>query len=421
MFWIFTAALFLTAMLFVLVPILRGHGFKEDGDGLRAETNISLFEERESELQSELAANNIDVNQFNALISELKQNLLSDVSNELTEVEFINVKQAGIVDGGWKERLFSKSSLIPVVLVLLVPLLAYSLYDRWGYLNEIEMMPLYERTVNNLDDLEEAQELIVSLGQAVQANERQPWAWYFLAENFANIGMFDEAEISYSRSADLLEETPEKAVVLGRVAMTKYINAELQFTPEVFAIVEEARAINPNEVTILQLLASDASSNQDYAAAISYWRLLIQVNPNSGQAQTLRENIVAAQQILADQSPSTTSGPIIDVALSLADGLELDSNLRVFVAARNADREGMPPLAATDLVVGNLPMTIRLDNSSAIGPFNLTSADNVYVSALISQTGTATPQTGDYRVVSENFSHNNELAEVNLIISEKVN
>ena len=94
---------------------------------------------------------------------------------------------------------------------------------------------------------------------------------------------------------------------------------------------------------------------------------------------------------------------MIDVTVSLADDLELNSSLRVFIAARNADREGMPPLAATDLVVGNLPMTVRLDNSSAVGPFNLASAENVYVSALVSQAGIAAPQPGDYRVVSESF------------------
>ena len=51
----------------------------------------------------------------------------------------------------------------------------------------------------------------------------------------------------------------------------------------------------------------------------------------------------------------------------------------------------MPPLAATDLVVGNLPMTVRLDNSSAVGPFNLASAENVYVSALVSRRNRRSP------------------------------
>ena len=82
MFWILTAALFTLAMLFVLVPLLRKRDFLEDGEQLREEANISLFKERERELEAELAAKNIDVSQFELLILELKQNLLSDVTSE---------------------------------------------------------------------------------------------------------------------------------------------------------------------------------------------------------------------------------------------------------------------------------------------------------------------------------------------------
>ena len=426
MFWILTAALFTLAMLFVLFPLLRKSDLSDDGESVRNEANISLFKEREQELEAELASESIDAKQFSSLIIELKRNLLSDVTDgtrqSIPSKKAKKTKdQSSTKRQSVLEKLLTWNIGFPVMLTFLIPLLAYGLYDRWGYIDEVEMMDLYQRTVQNVDDLEEAQALIVSLGQSVQNDDDQPWAWYFLGENFSNIGMFNEAEIAYGRSADLFEATPEKALVLGRVAMVKYINAELQLTPEIAEVIDEARAINPNEITILQLLASNDSSNEDYAAAIGYWRLLIQVDPNSQQAQTLRANITAAQQILAQQSPSSEEGPVIDVTVSLASGLELNSSLRVFVAARNADREGMPPLAATDLVVGNLPMTIRLDNSSAVGPFNLASAENVYVSALVSRTGVATPQAGDYRVVSESFSHNNEQAEISLIISETVN
>ena len=426
MFWILTVALFTTAMLFVLIPLFRKSDLSEDGERVRNEANISLFKEREQELEAELAAKSIDAKQFSALILELKQNLLSDVADECRQfVPSIKTKKTqGKILTNHKsvhEKRLTWNFGFPILLTFLIPILAYSLYDRWGYIGEVEIMDLYQRTVQNVDDLEEAQALIVSLGQAVQKDDKQPWAWYFLGENFSNIGMFNEAEIAYTRSADLFDATPEKALVLGRVAMVKYINAELQLTPEVAAVIDEVRAINPNEITILQLLASDASSKEDYAAAIGYWRLLIQADPNSQQAQNLRANITAAQQILAQQSPSAGEGPAIDVTVSLANGLELNSSLRVFIAARNADREGMPPLAATDLLVGNLPMTIRLDNTSAVGPFNLASAKNVYVSALVSLAGVASPQPGDYRVVSESFSHNNDQAEISLIISETVN
>ncbi len=411
-------------MLFVLVPVLRidvrAREQQKDDRDLRKETNIKLFKEREVELQAELSLNHIDEKQFNDLILELKQSLLADVMIDAKGSKILTKEKSTSVQTGDNRVFFSKNILVPVVMVLMIPVLAFGLYNQWGYLDDVEMMPLYERTISNFENPEEAQALIVALGQEVQANENQPWAWYFLAENFANIGMFNEAEISYARSADLLEGTFEKAVVLGRVAMTKYINAELQFTPEVQRVVNEAREINPNEVTILQLLASNASANENFAEAIGYWRLLIQANPNSEQAESLRLNIASAQNIMAEQEPSGGNNPIINVVLSLREGLELNRNLRVFVAARDADQEGLPPLAAIDLTVANLPTTIRLDNSSAVGPFNLASANEIYVSALVSQSGTATPQVGDYRVVSEQFSHNNESNQLDLIISERV-
>ena len=411
-------------MLFVLVPLLRiGVRVREqqnDDEDLRKETNIKLFKEREVELQAELSLNHIDEKQFNDLILELKQNLLADVMIDAKGSKILSKGKSTSVQTGDNRVFFSKNILVPVFMVLMIPALAFGLYNQWGYLDDVEMMPLYERTISNFENPEEAQALIVALGQEVQANENQPWAWYFLAENFANIGMFNEAEISYARAASLLDDTFEKAVVLGRVAMTKYINSELQFTPEVQRVVNEAREINPNEVTILQLLASNASANENFAEAIGYWRLLIQANPNSEQAESLRLNIASAQNIMAEQGLSGDNNPIINVVLSLREGLDLNRNLRVFVAARDADQEGLPPLAAIDLTVANLPTTIRLDNSSAVGPFNLTSANEIYVSALVSQSGTATPQVGDYRVVSEQFSHNNESNQLALIISERV-
>ena len=108
------------------------------------------------------------------------------------------------------------------------------------------------------------------------------------------------------------------------------------------------------------------------------------------------------------------------MTLSLADGLELNPGLRVFVAARNAAQEGLPPLAAIDLRVSNLPATIRLDDRSAVGPFNLSSSETIYISALVSNAGIAVPQSGDYRVTSESFAHNGETIAIDLVITDRV-
>lgn len=404
MFWILTVCLFLLATLFVLVPLwLRRKASSYEYAELRNTANIALYHERANELEAQLATGEIDEEQYQRLTAELDQNLLADIGDsEKEDIARQRYAQGQSDVTGTRDGRFALTFTVPVVLALLIPLAAYLFYERWGYIDDVALMDLFERTVNNVDDPEEAQALIVALGGIVRENEELPWAWYFLGENFANLGMFGEAQIAYQRAADLLPESSDKALVLGRVALAMYVNAGLEFSPQIEAVVNQARAINPNEISVLQLMAANAENNEDWESAIDYWRLLIQQNPNSRGAQELRQNIAAAQQMLARQSGElVANGPVLEVTVRLAEDLAVDDKLRVFVAARNAAREGMPPLAARDLTVADLPATIRLDNSSAVGPFNLSSAESVYVSALISQAGVATPRPGDYRVLSE--------------------
>lgn len=420
MFWFLSAALLVVAILFLLVPLLLRFRSREFVDAAsRKDANIALFHERRDELEADFTAGNIDQANYDALVIELQQGLLADVIEE-ENLAGSTKKGPGSPKSKAGPSIFRTVIIIPVILALIIPVAAYVLYERWGYLDEVALTSLFERTINNQDDTEEAKALIIGLGEAAQQNPDQPWPLYFLGENFANVGMFAEASRSYEMAAELLDDTPDKALVLGRVALSQYILAGFEFTPEVLQVIEQARAINPSEISILQLLAADAEQREDYAAAIEYWRLLIQANPNSEQAQSLRTNIAAAQMLLARDNPDLIDGPSITLQLSLEDGITVPDNLRVFVAVRNAAQEGLPPVAAVSLTVADLPVEIRLDDSSAVGPFNLSSAETVYVSALVSQTGVAAPAPGDFRVVSQNFSPNGQNAEIELVIAEQV-
>ena len=416
MFWIFTAILFVIAVGFVLLPLWTRNGAGSlVEDALRKNENIALFQERSDDLENELASGNLEPAEFDVLIQEMQQSLLIDVSNEELAVK-----------GKAKQEKYpaSKSTsyniAIPMLICLLMPLVAYGLYSEWGFKNDVELMGLFQRTVNNQGNPQESQDLIISLGEVVQANDDLPWAWYFLAENFASIGMLAEAEIAYTQSAGRMEGSPEKALVLGRVAMAKYILAEFNFTADIIEVIEQARAINPNEISILQLIAADAEEREDFETAIEYWRLIIQNNPNIEQAEILRRSIAVAQQRLSDDGQDVATGPTIEIDLSLLEGLELDGSLRVFVAVRNASQEGLPPLAAIDLTVADLPVNIQLDNSYAVGPFDISSAETVFVSASVSFSGSATPSSGDYRSQSDNFSHNGQRAVISLEIVDRI-
>ena len=431
MFWFLTVCLLILATLFVVVP-LRKYGSSRDEiavqhrEELRKEENLSLYRERVEEPDRELVAGNLDQAQYDSLLVELQQSLLSDIAPEaitgsISQPETEGKRKDKKKDKTEQSLLSTPSGLMPIVMVVLIPILAYGLYSQWGYIEEVELMGLFERTAVNFDDPEETRDLIIALGEVVQADEENNWAWYFLGRNLSVSGLYEEAEIAYSRASSLMEDTGDKAVILGQYAQIKYINSGGEITPEVNAIIEQARAIIPNEISVIQLLAIDAEQREDWPAAIENWRLLIQANPNSQQANVLRANITEAQRQLATSSPATGPGPAIDVQIRLDEGLQIAPETHVFIAARNAASEGLPPVAATDLRGADLPITIRLDNSSSPLPqFNLSSADTVFISALVSFSGAANPQSGDYRVVSESFAHNDQHVDIELIISDRL-
>jgi len=407
LFWTLAALLAVMAIAFFVIPFYRANGGDEEAVGsVQRSENLLLFAERESELAEDLAAGEIDSEEHATLLRELQQSLLDDVQDT-------RPKRAPIA-------ISSRGWLVIGLIAVSLPAVSVTLYQRWGFIDDVQVMGLFQESLAAQGDVVAASALVTELGELVKNGSENPWVWYFLGENFATIGRFNEAEISYRQAAERLSGQPEEALVLGRAALALYIKSEFRFTPELNALIEQAQAINPNEIAVIQLLAADAQNRGDYAAAIANWRILIQLDPNSPEAQALRGEIANAQRLLREESGEEIVGPEIEVRLALAEGLSLDPNLRVFVAVRSAEREGMPPLAAVGLSVADLPTTISLDNSSQVGPFNLSSADLVRVSALVSLNGTANPSRGDYRVVSDDFAHNGQHAIVTLTISDEV-
>ena len=407
LFWTLAALLAVMAIAFFVIPFYRANGGDEEAVGsVQRSENLLLFAERESELAEDLAAGEIDSEEHATLLRELQQSLLDDVQDT-------KPKRAPIA-------ISSRGWLVVGLIAVSLPAVSVTLYQRWGFIDDVQVMGLFQESLAAQGDVAAASALVTELGELVKNGSENPWVWYFLGENFATIGRFNEAEISYRQAAERLSGQPEEALVLGRAALALYIKSEFRFTPELNALIEQAQAINPNEIAVIQLLAADAQNRGDYAAAIANWRILIQLDPNSPEAQALRGEIANAQRLLREESGEEIVGPEIEVRLALAEGLSLDPNLRVFVAVRSAEREGMPPLAAVGLSVADLPTTISLDNSSQVGPFNLSSADLVRVSALVSLNGTANPSRGDYRVVSDDFAHNGQHAIVTLTISDEV-
>lgn len=408
--------LVLVAMGFVLLPFFFQSRIQgNDPFFSRKEQNIALFEDQKLSLDKDFREKLISKEVHMQLSAELKSSLLDDVSVDQEEP---NISQ----------KLSRPSLLAAIFSVLLIPIASYSLYEHWGYSQHEDIRSLYERTAANRDDLEEAKELVAALGAVVMEESEStplPWAWYFLGENFSMLGLYSEAEVAYRQSSERLRGEREEALSLGRLALVRYILDEFVLTPRVSAAIKQARLRNPNETAVLQILASDAETRKDYSEAIANWRLLIQANPNSPESNLLRQKVSDAQFLLAPSenkalAGDSTTSPLINVALSLADGLDVDGDTVIFVAARDVNKEGLPPLAVVVLSVKDLPSVVTLTNAQAVGPFNLSSADAISVSALISYSGVANPDSGDIRVVSESILLSDEPSELSLVLSSRI-
>lgn len=415
-FLFFSGFFVLLAIGFVLLPFfLRNPNQSSSFFFTRKELNVSLFEDKKYSLDKDFEEGLLSPEVHSELINELKSNLLSDVNYDQEQFKI-------------PKKLSRLSSLAAVFAVLLIPVASYSLYGYWGYSQHENIRGLYERTAANRDDLDEARELISALGAVVMGEPESnplPWAWYFLGENFSMLGLYSEAEVAYRQSSDRLIGESEQALSLGRLALVRYILDEFVITPRVRAAIQQARRLNPNEIAVLQILASDAETREDYREAIANWRLLIQADPNSSQSNLLRQKVTDAQLLLAATddlalSSSSTISPSISVSLSLADSLKVSGDTVVFVAARDVDKEGSPPLAVAVLSVKDLPSVVTLTDDQAVGPFKLSSAKSVNLSALISFSGVANPQSGDIRAVSESILLSDEPSEVSLILSSRL-
>jgi cytochrome c-type biogenesis protein CcmH len=80
----------------------------------------------------------------------------------------------------------------------------------------------------------------------------------------------------------------------------------------------------------------------------------------------------------------------------------------VFIYARAASGPPMP-LAATRTSIGDLPVTVTLDDSQAMTPqMRLSSFDQIIVGARVSKSGQALPQPGDLEGISTPISITNQ-------------
>lgn len=415
-FWIIAAGLVGLALLFVLPPLLSKRGQTEDVD--QDELNLAVFRQQVRELDSDLATGELDEQQYKTARRDLERELLYDVTG----------KGTGADSGGGRWA--------PVLLAVALPAVAISLYLHLG---DTSVIPRLEAAANGQvpaahpgapgGQMPPLEVMVQRLADKMQQNPENLEGWMMLGRTYFAISQPERALDALEKAYGLAPENPDVLVTYAE-AIAANNDSDLAGRPA--ELIQAALKIDPEHSSARWLEGLASFQANDFARAAEQWSELAttfdrqgkeaaELRRYIGEART-RAGIAPEQAPKPELTPSAEAGPdtapqarsapggesrvaaeqpaasaSVTVEVSLAETLspEANANDSVFVYAKAVGGPPMP-LAAHRAHVGDLPLTVTLDDSMAMTPaMKLSGFPEVTVGARITKSGQAIPRSGD--------------------------
>jgi cytochrome c-type biogenesis protein CcmH len=399
--WWLITGLLLLASLFLVYPFVR-HEVNEVEDD--ADANLQIFRDQQAQLDSQLQQNEIRQPQYDQLLAEAKQLLLLNSQKPQVEETLVSVKVG---------------RLLPVALLLL-PIFCLASYHYLGAAADEKILKMLEVNTQLSVDDPQAQFKQQALFSAIEKRAAQRpdniYYWILLAKRAVQQNDLSSAQFYYAQA---IKASPEDSYLLAQYAEITFMLADSQFTDEVNRAIDKAFAIDSSNPTVLGLKGIQAFETEQWQLAITYWREASrQMDQGSPTATALKAGIARAQKRLGIE-PEQQLSPQVEISVSIDKAIQFDPNQTVFVAL--VATSGAPmPLAAKKLRAGDLPTTITLSNTDAVVEgYNLSSVNKVKAVARLSQSGSATPQTGDWEAVAQRVDLSSENDSLALEISRQ--
>lgn len=403
-FWIAATVLIILALAFVLYPVLfHQRGTRQQND-LRNQ-NLMAYRSRMAELKKEHQAGIIDEESYQQLRDELAGAMLDDVPENETPAKTVPGRKAAMAVG--------------LLAILLIPAAAVLLYEEWGAMDSVEAF-VAMKELSNSDDARATQmsKLTAQLRTRLEASPDNPEGWAMLGQTYMRLEQYDDAAWAFRELADSVSsDDASRAVALGLSAQAQFFLSQGAMTDKVTSAIEQARALNPDEVNSLSLLGIHSFSQGNYREAIGYWERIQTVAPDHPQLAAIQGGIKEAYSRLGEQPPamnapkmgepgtganavSQAGGAGVSVRVTLADAFQMSipNDTTLFLFARAANTQAGPPLAVVRLTAGDLPVEIRLDDSRAMAPQSVISGvKEVVVTARLTRSGNISAQPGDWQ------------------------
>ncbi|GAB1232107.1 c-type cytochrome biogenesis protein CcmI [Ferrigenium sp. UT4] len=392
LFWLIGAALLFVAVMFVAVPLWRGRAVNNAVE--RNAANLQILRDQSAELDTDLKNDLLAPELYEQGKRELESRVLDEVAGS---------EQAATETGARPFRALAVGLSALLVMLSVGVYLAVGTPDAFSPANPhagVSAMGGSVRTDTALAELE----------QKVKANPDDATSLLMLARSYMDAERYAESARGY---AELVKRVPNEAWVWADYADAAAMAQGQTLRGKPTEFINQALALDPNNMKGLALAGSAAMERGDFAVAIQHWeKLRVQLPPDSEDARAIEGGLAEARQLLSHikggKAPMLEQ--IAPPAQTAAAGKEritgkvtLDPSLKgkfspddtVFVLARAAQGPKMP-LAILRKQVRDLPINFELDDSMAMAPqMKLSAFDQVVVVARISKSGTAMPQAGD--------------------------
>jgi len=423
-------ALGMMALGFILWPLM---GTKRDAvevtlQGTQAErqqTNVNLYREHVKELEANRARGAIDEAQYQVLLTELQRALLQDSEPDSVVSDTAVHRGKGTL---W-------------VLAILVPVLSVAWYWRHGAAQDWQIADIAEAKyrsdvaalqAGSRPNTQLAQDLLARLESRLVTHPDNQQNWYLLARTALELKDYIKAIHAYQQ---ILHLAPESDGIMAEQAQAMFLGNGNRMAPDVSALVSKALKLNRDNTIALGLAGIAAFEQKQYDLAIQSWRHALSLTgTQSTGAQALLSGIARAQSLLHEAgagdvtSSDASEKEGSDASLSLTVNVSLgdlakttlggNPDITVFIYAR-AWQGAKMPLAIQKVRLGELPLTVSLDESMAMAPgMGLSSASDLQVLARVSLGGGAIAQPGDWIGRSGKLNRADLPSSVALVISE---
>ena len=387
--WACFALLTLIALAFVMLPFLQKERVKTITHNANAEL-ISIYEQRLVDLKTDLDNQRIDDANYSESIVELKRRLLNELSPEKSLISKGNNRIFALTGGAF---VIALSGIFYSLTGSQQQISAW--HDAMDNLTEYgdrAVMQKGEQLTQN-----ELQAFALALRTKLSRSGDDEMAWMLLGRVAMSLNEFDMAQQSFDKALRMNPDNKQVLISYSQILLLEGSEANMTRAAGMLSKVLNAEPTNLDAISLLALIAYERKDWPQAKAAFEV--LLASMEKNDSRYGLISQRIADIElQMQSEGSvmPVTKANSIavtVNVASELINKLPEKGTLFVFAKAAN----GSPmPIAAVKLTSYSFPVTVELNDSTAmVEGMNLSSAEDIIISARISLDDSVMPSSGE--------------------------